>query len=82
VNDLDDASLPEPRELDHNRIIPSDVKLAVWKRDDGKCVQCDSRDNLHFDHILPFSKGGSSIVVENVQLLCARHNLRKSARIE
>ena len=78
-----DADLREaPQDLEHNRVIPSDVKLAVWKRDGGKCVQCGSDDNLHFDHIVPFSKGGSSLVVENVQLLCARHNLAKSARIE
>lgn len=69
-------------DLTHERIIPSHVKLAVWKRDKGKCVQCGSSDNLHFDHILPFSKGGSSIIEKNVQLLCARHNLSKSDKIE
>jgi hypothetical protein len=30
---------------------------------------------------LPWSKGGTSITEENVQLLCARHNLEKSDRI-
>ena len=29
-----------------------------------------------------FLEGGSSLVAENVQLLCARHNLSKSDRIE
>jgi hypothetical protein len=33
------------------------------------------------DHDLPWSKGGTSITEENVQLLCARHNLEKSDRI-
>jgi hypothetical protein len=32
--------------------------------------------------VLPYSKGGTSIAAENVQLLCARHNLEKSDRIE
>ena len=69
-------------DLDHLRVIPSSVKLEVWKRDGGKCTKCGSEDNLHFDHILPYSKGGSSLVAQNIQLLCARHNLEKSDRIE
>jgi 5-methylcytosine-specific restriction endonuclease McrA len=53
----------------------------VWERDGGKCVRCGSQDNLHFDHILPFSKGGTSMLESNIQLLCARHNLSKGDRI-
>ncbi len=68
-------------ELEHARLIPTSVKLAVWKRDGGKCVKCGSSDNLHFDHVIPYSRGGSSLVAENVQLLCARHNLEKRDRI-
>jgi len=68
-------------DLDHSRLIPSSVKLEVWKRDRGQCVQCGSSNNLHFDHIIPYSKGGSSLVAENIQLLCARHNLEKHDRI-
>lgn len=81
---VDDPAVPAdaPADLIHQRVIPSEVKLAVWKRDAGKCTRCGSTDNLHFDHILPFSKGGSSLLAENVQLLCARHNLAKSDRIE
>jgi hypothetical protein len=68
-------------DLDHTRMIPSEVKQAVWKRDNGRCTQCGSEDNLHFDHIIPFSKGGSSLDEKNIQLLCARHNLSKSDKI-
>ncbi|MFC2066316.1 HNH endonuclease [Chloroflexota bacterium] len=68
--------------LEHNRLIPPQVKLEVWKRDGGKCVICESTDNLHFDHIIPFSRGGSSLVSQNIQLLCARHNIAKRDRIE
>ena len=66
---------------ERRRIIPTEIKLEVWKRDSGKCVTCGATDELHFDHILPFSKGGTSIKAENVQLLCARHNLQKSDKI-
>jgi hypothetical protein len=75
------AGGPSAKDLPHNRIIPSAVKQAVWKRDGGRCVQCGSTDNLHFDHIVPFSKGGTSLLPANIQLLCARHNLEKSARV-
>lgn len=64
------------------RIIPAHVKQDVWKRDRGRCVTCGATDELHFDHILPFSKGGTSLRADNVQLLCARHNLSKSAKIQ
>ncbi|MBX7256143.1 MAG: HNH endonuclease [Candidatus Hydrogenedentes bacterium] len=64
------------------RIIPTAVKLEVWKRDKGKCVMCGSDDELHFDHIIPYSKGGTSVSAANVQLLCARHNIQKSSKIE
>lgn len=72
----------ELKDLDHNRMIPTSVKIQVWQRDKGKCVQCGSSDNLHFDHILPFSKGGTSLKSENIQLLCARHNLQKRDKIQ
>ena len=69
-------------ESKRSRIIPTHVKLQVWKRDGGKCVECGATDELHFDHIVPFSKGGTSLKMENIQLLCARHNLEKSAKIQ
>ena len=68
--------------IDRRRIIPTAVKLAVWTRDGGKCVVCGATDELHFDHIIPYAKGGTSVKAENVQLLCACHNLAKSDKIE
>ncbi len=67
---------------ERQRVIPTSVKLEVWKRDGGKCVKCGAGDELHFDHIIPFSKGGTSTKADNVQLLCARHNLEKRDKIE
>jgi hypothetical protein len=73
----EDLSLPPVANPERRRVIPTRIKLAVWKRDGAKCTVCGATDELHFDHVLPFSKGGSSITAENVQLLCARHNLQK-----
>lgn len=83
-NDLgyeQNSSNSSSHEIEHNRMIPTSVKLEVWKRDQGKCRQCGSTINLHFDHILPFSKGGTSLNAENIQLLCAKHNLHKHDKI-
>lgn len=77
----EDLSLPTVSNAPRRRVIPTAVKLAVWKRDGGKCVKCGATDELHFDHDLPWSKGGTSLTEENVQLLCARHNLEKSDNI-
>lgn len=60
--------------------IPKDVVDAIWRRDGGQCVYCGSKENLQIDHIIPFSKGGSSNI-ENLQLLCQKCNLRKSNHI-
>ena len=67
-------------DLLHNRTIPGEIQREVYDRDKGKCVKCGSKENLHFDHILPFSKGGSSKTSSNIQLLCAKHNLQKGAK--
>jgi HNH endonuclease len=72
---------PPQRNVQRRRVIPTSVKLTVWKRDGGKCVICGATDELHFDHDLPWSKGGTSITAENVQLLCVRHNLQKHDHI-
>ena len=68
-------------EIPHTRLIPTDVKVAVWARDKGQCVLCGSKENLHFDHDLPFSKGGTSLTAENVKILCMKHNLKKSNKL-
>jgi hypothetical protein len=77
----EDMKLPVPDHPVRRRVIPTAVKLAVWKRDGGKCVMCGAIDELHFDHDLPYALGGTSLTDANVQLLCARHNLAKRDRI-
>ncbi len=69
-------------EITYNRHITSKVKLAVWKRDQGKCTLCSSTVNLQFDHILPYSKGGTSLSDKNIRILCQKCNLQKSNKIE
>ena len=62
----------------NTRSIPQDVKIAVAARDGGRCRQCGSAADLHFDHVIPWSKGGANTVT-NIQLLCGPCNRRKGA---
>lgn len=82
IEDQNNLEEDETIYLDNPRTIPSSVKREVWKRDEGKCVICGNNENLHFDHIIPYSKGGTSLDSRNIQLLCAKHNLQKSDNIE
>jgi hypothetical protein len=65
---------------DRSRRIPQAVRQEVFLRDGGRCVQCGADYPIHYDHILPFSRGGSN-TVENIQILCGPCNLRKSDSI-
>jgi len=78
---LAQSNYSDTLEVKHNRIIPTSVKVQVWKRDKGRCVLCGSKENIHYDHDLPFSKGGSSITAKNIRILCAKCNLKKGAKI-
>ena len=77
-----DPEVAENVDLAHNRYIPGEVMQEVYIRDSGKCIECGSEDNLHYDHKIPFSKGGSSKDARNIQLLCARHNLSKGNKFK
>ncbi len=68
------------KEVTSSRQILVDVQREVWRRDQGKCVICQSQERLEYDHIIPFSKGGSN-TVRNIQLLCESCNREKSAKI-
>jgi len=84
LTDLDTAfKLPEYTGVNSDiagRVISQEVKDLVWNRDGGKCVQCHSSEKLEFDHIIPFSKGGSN-TYRNIQLLCEQCNRKKLSKI-
>ena len=59
------------------------MRYHVMKRDNFKCCKCgaspatDHSVELHIDHIIPWSKGGETIL-DNLQTLCSKCNLGKS----
>ena len=74
------TDIPDPVGERHKRVIPQDVKIAVSARDGGRCRKCGSTQQLHFDHVIPASKGGANTVA-NIQLLCGACNRAKGARL-
>ena len=61
---------------------PSDrLKIQVLMRDGNKCRICGAEcsgglHNIHFDHIIPWSKGGET-TLDNLQVLCSTCNEAK-----
>jgi HNH endonuclease len=75
----------ETKELRNiRRSISRSVQFRVLKRENQICRQCGQAvkdGDIHFDHIIPWSKGGPSDE-HNVQLLCGACNRRKSNSFE
>lgn len=70
---------PAPSERNKKARIPPSLRWDVFKRDDFRCCDCGSRDNLRADHIVPESQGGPTELT-NLQTLCATCNSRKGSR--
>ena len=63
-----------------SRYIPTEVRNAVWERDQGRCAfmsqngrWCSERRFLEFHHVIPFAWGGETTVA-NLELRCRTHN--------
>ncbi len=67
-------------ESPRRKSIPDDVKVLVWQRDKGVCVNCGSNRNLEFDHIIPVVMGGAD-TARNLQLLCETCNRSKGGHL-
>lgn len=74
VEGEEDVVVAAPVPPVRRHLIPSQIKLEVWQRDDGKCAVCGATEELHFDHGARSSKGDAPVTAENVRLLCARHH--------
>ena len=65
--------------------ISNHIRAAIWFRDGGRCDWCESPEPVkgpwHLDHIAPWSAGGSDRSA-NLRVLCERHNIERSNRID
>ena len=77
--------------LDNKRLFNEAEKIIIYRRDKGLCQQClkdgkpeneaqVSWTQYQADHIFPYAKGGQTII-DNAQVLCVYHNVRKSATV-
>lgn len=67
-----------------SRTIPRPVQFRVLKRENQICCVCGNSvkdEDIHFDHVIPYSKGGHS-GESNVRLLCSECNLSRGNRFE
>jgi 5-methylcytosine-specific restriction endonuclease McrA len=76
--DVDEGRISKPR--GRRESIPREIRLAIFQRDDGKCVECGSTFDLQYDHIIPVALGGATSE-QNLQLLCAGCNREKGASL-
>tara|TARA_R110002096_G_scaffold337973_3_gene531263 strand:+ start:594 stop:1583 length:990 start_codon:yes stop_codon:yes gene_type:complete len=66
------------------RYISFKTKIRVVRRDNHTCQECSKHlkdDEVEFDHIIPFSKGGSS-EEHNIRLTCYDCNRDKTDKIK
>jgi len=75
----------ETRELRNiNRKISRSTQFKVLKRDNQICQECEKsvlEDDIEFDHIIPWSKGGHSDQ-SNITTLCSNCNKKKGNDFE
>jgi hypothetical protein len=65
------------------KLTKTQVRFAVWKRDQSRCTFVDPRDGqrcaakrfVEEDHVVPKAVGGE-FTVENIRLRCRTHNQR------
>lgn len=76
---------------DSNRTFNEAERIRIYRRDEGLCQICLKNgatreealvpwQQYHADHIVPWILGGPS-AVDNAQVLCAAHNLKKGSAL-
>jgi 5-methylcytosine-specific restriction protein A len=60
--------------------VTTEVRIDIYRKHNFMCNECGSTKNRTIDHIVPISRGGKT-TLDNLQLLCASCNAKKSNKI-
>lgn len=66
----------DPRVKTARPHISKALRDGIFERDNSRCKDCGSTEDLSIDHIIPFSRGGATGET-NLQILCMPCNLKK-----
>ena len=81
VNPSKSQYMKEVEQHGYSRRVPNRVAMKCGCEMAENVSFAGATEDIHLDHIIPYSKGGSSTDPDNIQLLCGKHNLEKSDRI-
>lgn len=73
VNARPGVAFADPAQRAPRISLPAWRRAALVLRDGNACVWCEARENLHLDHIIPLSVGGTNDD-DNYQALCRSCN--------
>lgn len=64
--------------LKGGKMNPSDIirENKILVKEENRCAYCGKKDNLHWEHIIPKSRGGPD-TMDNMVLACQKCNLEK-----
>jgi hypothetical protein len=80
VERTDDAVIPALARVNDTKVhLKAETRRQVWRRDQGKCINCGSNYALEIDHILPKALGGPW-TEENLRLLCRSCNQKAAIK--
>jgi hypothetical protein len=78
---IENPTVGDDRKLSKRAFSDAD-KMTAWERQGHRCAICGKElpiEKMEGDHKIPWSKGGRT-ALDNLEMLCGRCNLAKSAR--
>lgn len=68
--------IKEPSKRSKRKPLRNSEVIAAMSKSGGRCVACNTTEDLQVDHIMPVSRGGTNDIA-NLQMLCRDCNASK-----